>query len=97
MISSRIPSVKDAYFQHKVLTKIHGQPAYASLQQTMTELKANSSSVPSTLGGGQHGHLGLLLSNARYTALAHEAFVTPVNPPAFAPPAVATAAQIEAA
>jgi hypothetical protein len=97
MISSRIPSVKDAYFQHKMLTKIHGQPAYASLQQTMTELKANSSSVPSTLGGGQHGHLGLLLSDARYTALAHEAFVTPVNPPAFAPPAVATAAQIEAA
>ena len=26
MMLSRIPSVKDTYFQHKVLTKIHGQP-----------------------------------------------------------------------
>ena len=97
MISSRIPSVKDAYFQHKLLTKIHGQPSYASLNNIMTELKAYASSVPSTLGGGHHGHLGLLLSDARYTALTHAQWVTPINPPVFTPPAIATGPQIEAA
>ena len=95
---SRIPSVKDAYFQHKVLTKIHGQPTYKSLQNILTELKANAGSVPSTLGGGQHGHLGLLLSDARYTALAQAIqWVTPANPGVFVIPAMATAAQIQAA
>jgi hypothetical protein len=33
MMLSRIPSVKDTYFQHKVLSKIHGKPTYESLQK----------------------------------------------------------------
>jgi hypothetical protein len=94
---ARIPSVNDTYFQHKVLTKIHGQPAYESLQNISTELKANASSVPSTLGGGLHGHLGLLLSDARYITLPHAIlWTTPGNPGPFVPPAAGTAAQIEA-
>jgi hypothetical protein len=97
MLSS-IPSVNDTYFQHKVLAKIHGKPTYESLQNVLTELKANASSVPSTLGGGQHGHLGLILSEVRYNALPHTApWVTPGNPSVFIPPAAGTAAQIEAA
>jgi hypothetical protein len=96
-MTERIPSVTDTYFQHKVLTKIHGQPSYQSLQTVSTELKANASSVPSTLGGGRHGHLGLLLSPARYITLPNAtAWITPGNPGAFAPPAAGTAAQIEA-
>jgi hypothetical protein len=75
---SRMPSVKDTYFQHKLLTRIHGKPTYESLQNGLTELKANASSVPSTLGGGHHGHLGLLLSEARYTALANTAPSSPL-------------------
>lgn len=95
---SRIPSVKDTYFQHKVLTRIHGTPTYESLQVVLTELKANASSVPSTLGAGQHGHLGLILSAARYAALDHTLpWVTPGNPGPFVPPANATGPQIEAA
>jgi hypothetical protein len=96
---SRIPSVsKDTYFQHKLLTKIHGKPTYESLQNGLTELKANASSVPSTLGGGHYGHLCLLLSEARYTALDNTApFVNPGNPGPFAPPAAGTGPQIEAA
>lgn len=98
MMLSRIPSVKDTYFQHKVLTRIHGKPVYESLQTLTTELKANAGSVPSTLGGGQHGHLGLLLSAVRYAALPHtEPWVSPVNPGPFVPPAGGTGPQIEAA
>ena len=98
MMSSRIPSVNDTFFQHKVLTKVHGQPSYESLQILSTELKANAASVPSTLGGGLYGHLGLVLSLERYATLANTVpWVTPVNPPPFVPPAGATAAQLEAA
>jgi hypothetical protein len=97
-MSSRIPSVKDTYFQHKVLTKIHGKPTYESLQNVSTELKANASSVPSTLGGGQNGHLGLLLSDARYITLAETVpWATPGNPGPFAPPEAGTGPQIAAA
>ena len=86
MLSTRIPSVKDTYFQHKVLTKVHSTPTYESLQTLVTELKANAGSVPSTLGGGQHGHLGLLLSEIRYATLEDTIpWVTPNNPGAFCP------------
>jgi hypothetical protein len=98
MMLSRIPSVKDTYFQHKLLTRIHGKPTYESLQNGFTKLKANVRSVPSTLGGRQHGHLGLLMSDACYTALAHTVlFVTPGNPGPFVPPVAGTGPQIEAA
>jgi hypothetical protein len=61
-------------------------------------LKANAGSVPSTLGGRQHGHLGLLLSNARYTALAHALnWVSPGNTGPFLPPLAGTGPQIEGA
>ena len=98
MMLSRLPSVKDTYFQHKVLTKIHGQPVYETLQTLATELKANAGCVPSTLGGGQNGHLGLILSVIRYTALLNTVqWVTPINPGPFAPPAGGTGPQIEGA
>jgi hypothetical protein len=99
MLSTRIPSVKDTYFQHKLLTKIHGKPTYyPTLQLLHTELKANAASVPSTLGGGLHGHLGLILTDIAYATIqpAHP-WVTPPNPGPFAPPAGGTAAQLEAA
>ena len=57
MMSTRIPSVIDTDFQHKLLTKVVGQPTYESLQNLSTEIKANASSVPSTIGGGLYGHL----------------------------------------
>jgi hypothetical protein len=97
-MSLRIPSVKDTYFQHKVLTKIHGKPTYETLQNALTELKANAGSVPSTLGGGQYGHLGLLLSDARYATLPLALpWTSPVNPGPYEPPDAGTSVQIEAA
>ena len=99
MLSTRTPSVKDTYFQHKLLTKIHGKPTYSTLQTLHTELKANAGSVPSTLGGGLHGHLGLLLSDVSYATLQPTTpWSTPPNPGPFVPPAApATGPQIDAA
>ena len=97
-MSTSLPSVNDTYFQHKVLTRVHGQPTYETLQTLATEIKANASSVPSTLGGGQYGHLGLILSADRYATLAHTVpWVSPPNPGPFDPPANGTGPQIEAA
>ena len=98
MSSNRIPSVNDTYFQHKVLTRIHGIPVYESLQLLTTELKANAASVPTTLGGGLYGHLGLVVSDQKYATLANTIpWITPVNPGPFVPPAGATRPQLEAA
>ena len=97
-MSSSLPSVKDTYFQHKLLTRIHGKPIYETLQSLATEIKANAASVPSTLGGGQYGHLGLILSVDRYATLANTIpWVSPPNPGPFAPPANGTGPQLEAA
>jgi uncharacterized membrane protein YgcG len=97
-MSTKIPSVTDTYFQHKVLTQVHGQPTYETLQTLSTEIKANAASVPSTLGGGHLGHLGLILSDARYATLPNTIpWISPVNPGPFDPPAQGTAPQIEAA
>ena len=97
-MSNRIPSVKDTYFQHKVLTKVHGKPTYEALRTLTTELKANAGSVPTTIGGGLYGHLGLILTDIRYATLPGTVpWTTPLNPGVFAPPAAGTAAQIDAA
>ena len=69
------------YFPHKVPTLVRGVPNYANIKRVKTELRANASSVDSELGGGDHGYLGLVLSNVEYLA------VPGVNGNMFQPPA----------
>ena len=98
MMSIRIPNVKEIYFPNKVLTPLRGQPTYESLKTLSKQLKANAASVPSTLGGGLYGHLGLIMSPQRYATLANAVpWVTPLPVPPFVAPLGATAAQLEAA
>jgi len=52
---------RTTFFEFPQLTKIHGEPDYDTLHRLHNELKSNAGSVPSTLGGGAHGHLGLIL------------------------------------
>ena len=93
-INTRIPNV---YFQHKVLTRVHGKPHFESLKILLDKLKANASSVPSTLGGGKYGHLGLLISATQYATLSVTALDSPENPGPFDPPTEGTGLQIAAA
>ena len=98
MLSSALPTVKDSHFQHPVLTKIHGKPVYDTVRLLADEVKANAATVPTTLGGGEYGHLGLVLSIERYAALPNTVpWATPVNPGIFVTPVGATGPQIEAA
>jgi hypothetical protein len=50
------------------------------LRSIHAKLKINAASIPTILGGGQHGHLGLVLSPATYLTVANVAFNRPGNP-----------------
>jgi len=88
---------RETYFIHPTLTKIQGEPTYHSLQLLSQELKANAASVPSNLGGGNYGYLGLLLSDAQFALLSNTPFVHPVHPGTLTIAPTLTGPQIAAA
>ena len=80
-MTSSVPSVEDFTnaFPTQV-TPVVGEPTYATLKTLKDQLKANAASVPTTLGGGNHGYLGLILSPATYATISQTAFIEPVYP-----------------
>ena len=52
---------RSTFFDYPTLTKISGEPTLGALMTLRNELKANAQSVETTLGGGAHGHLGLVV------------------------------------
>jgi hypothetical protein len=86
---------KSTYFQHSSLTKVYGEPTYQSLQKIYQEIKANATSVTSSLGGGLHGDLGLVVSPVNYARTQpNHVFDRPGNPGALNIAATATQYQI---
>ena len=69
--ASGIIDIKQTFFNYPELTKIMSKPTITLLLKMKNELKANAQSVPQTLGGGQHGHLGLVLTTDEYETVAH--------------------------
>ena len=67
-------------FPHETLTPINGKPTNTTLQILQRQLFTNARSVPSTRGGGVHGHLAILLSPADYLLRAGVPFIVPVHP-----------------
>ena len=57
------------YFPHKTPTLVRGEPTFNDLKRIKTELRADASSVESDVGGGDHGYLFLVLSDAEYTSI----------------------------
>lgn len=83
-------------FPHETLTPIIGKPTNTTLQLLQRQLFTNARSVPSTRGGGLHGHLAMVLSDNEYLARAGVPFIVPVHPGP-PPPAVGAAAAIAVA
>lgn len=83
---------------HPVLTAIHGPPNCRSIQVLKRELYTNARAVPSSLGGGAHGHLGAIMTALDYTLHAPlQPWVNPHHPgPQPAHPANASNALIAA-
>lgn len=57
-----------------------GEPTFESIRDMHCLLTTNVASVPSGLGGGNHGHLGLALDRQGYFALTGAVFTKPNNP-----------------
>ena len=77
--STSIPNYRETTFEYADLTAIHGEPTYEALTILLNQLKANARSVRTSLGGGNHGYLGLLLSPEQYASIApNTPFVYPV-------------------
>jgi len=70
-------SYREVYFTHTTLRAINGNLTCADIQQMYKQVKANAASVPSTLGGGQHGHLGLTTNATTSTRIASTPYVRP--------------------
>ena len=61
--------------------KIHGQPTNQDINLLDNELTPIASSFPSELGGGLHGHAGLIKNMADYALFALDTpFIVPANP-----------------
>ena len=64
----------------ETVTKIHGQLTNQDLTLLEKELIAILANIPTTLGGGGHGHAGIIMDPARYLLTTGVAFVNPANP-----------------
>ena len=75
-----------SYFKYKTPTPIQGAPTNKTLKRLKQELRANASSVESDLGGGDHGYLGLVLTDGEYETVSNTAFTAPTYPTALTIP-----------
>ena len=71
---------KDTLFKRSNLTPIHGKPTFKTLHKFQNEIKANSKSVYSNMGGGAHDHLVLVLTNVQYALISPTPFFYPTHP-----------------
>ena len=69
-------------FEHPDLSCIIGEPTTTTLITLLAEVRDNAGSVQTDLGGGAHGHLGLVCSPNTYQTLipGAEPYVRPENP-----------------
>ena len=86
MASTKPINIKELHFPHATLTKVTGNPTYHDITTIRSEVLANCTSVPSTNGGGAHGHLGLALPPHQYAQRSNIPFTMPTAPPAYVAP-----------
>lgn len=78
-----VPSPDDmiSSFPHPQLPEVNEDPTYHELVLMRNALKQNYASIITTLGGGEYGYLGGLISTAAYNLLSPDTpFHAPVNP-----------------
>jgi hypothetical protein len=64
-----------------MVTKINGQPTSHNLTILEKEIIAILANIPTALGGGNHGHAGIIMEPVMYSLMTGgTAFIIPVNP-----------------
>ena len=69
-----------AKFPMKAMPKINQEPDYRNINTMMQLLYGNAASLPTTLGGGQHVHLGIIMTPQLYTTLVSTPYKSPPDP-----------------
>jgi hypothetical protein len=69
-----------AGFPYSSLPKVTGEPTLEDLKVIRRLMNNNATSVASYKGGGRHGHLGIIMTNEEYFAVAVDVFPVPNNP-----------------
>jgi hypothetical protein len=79
-MTASTPDELIAGFPHSSLPKVGGEHIFEDLKVILGLLNTNAMSVLSYEGGGRHGHLGIIMTNEKYFAIAVDVFPVPVNP-----------------
>jgi hypothetical protein len=74
-----------AGFPHSSLLEVTGEPTFEDLKVIRRLLNTNAMSVASYEDDGRRGHLGIIMTNEVYYAIAVDVFSVPVNPGPSAP------------
>ena len=69
-----------AKFPMKKMPNIDGEPNYGNINTMMQLLYGNAASLPTTLVGGQHGHIGIIMTPQLYTTLANTPYKSSPDP-----------------
>jgi hypothetical protein len=66
-------------FSQSTLPKVTGEPTFEDLKIIHRILNSNDMIISFYEGGGRHGHLGLIMTNVEYFAVATDVFFPPEN------------------
>jgi hypothetical protein len=87
-MTASTPDELIAGFPHASLPKVTGEPTFEDLKVIRRLLNTNDMSVAPYEGRGHQGHLGIIMTNEEYFAVAVDVFPVPNNP---GPPAAVVA------
>eukprot|EP00957_Ditylum_brightwellii_P076999 5852190-Ditylum_brightwellii.AAC.1 len=81
-MASTAPTIEDLEqpFPNTLIPKIQGPLTYKNPYKIQKLLMENVASVETQYGGGNHGHLGLVINTTRYVQEAGQRFIIPPNP-----------------
>ena len=71
---------RNTLFETSTLPKHTGEPNFEIIRNLHNLLKTNAADVLTSLGGANHGYLGLLLSDAAYALVSAAPFLRPLHP-----------------
>ena len=71
---------QNTLFKTASLPRHAGEPTFDVICNLHNILKTNAADVHTSLGGGNHGYLGLVISDAAYALLSPAPFVRPAHP-----------------
>jgi uncharacterized protein YukE len=79
-MTASTPDELIAGFLHSSIPKVTRETTFEDLKVIRRLLNTNAMSVASYKGGGHHGHLGIIMINEEYFAIAVDVFPVPNNP-----------------